>query len=111
MLLAATAQHTAHHLTYFQAIVIGIFQGITELFPVSSLGHTVLIPKLFGWNTLVTSEAASESFYLAFVVGLHVANALALLCFSGGTGSVSSGRSSSPYGRAGCRLPLNDWPG
>jgi undecaprenyl-diphosphatase len=81
VLLAATAQHAAHHLTYFQAVIIGIFQGITELFPVSSLGHTVLIPKLFGWNNLVTSEAASESFYLAFIVGLHVANALALLCF------------------------------
>lgn len=81
MLLAATAQHTPHHLTYVQAIVIGVFQGITELFPVSSLGHSVLIPKLFGWNTLVTSESASESFYLAFIVGLHVANALALLVF------------------------------
>ena len=30
--------------------MIGVFQGITELFPVSSLGHTVLIPNLFGWN-------------------------------------------------------------
>jgi undecaprenyl-diphosphatase len=48
---------------------------------VSSLGHTVLIPKLFGWNNLVKSQAASESFYLAFIVGLHVANALALLVF------------------------------
>jgi undecaprenyl-diphosphatase len=48
---------------------------------VSSLGHTVLIPQLFGWHNLVRSEDASESFYLAFVVGLHVANALALLVF------------------------------
>jgi undecaprenyl-diphosphatase len=83
VLLAAAAQtsHVTNHLTYLQAIVIGIFQGITELFPVSSLGHTVLIPQLFGWHTLVRSEDASESFYLAFVVGLHVANALALLVF------------------------------
>jgi undecaprenyl-diphosphatase len=84
VLLASAAQQTVHaanHLTYFQAIVIGIFQGITELFPVSSLGHTVLIPQLFGWHTLVRSEDASESFYLAFIVGLHVANALALLVF------------------------------
>jgi undecaprenyl-diphosphatase len=83
VLLAAAAQtsHVANHLTYFQAIVIGVFQGITELFPVSSLGHTVLIPQLFGWHNLVRSEDASESFYLAFIVGLHVANALALLVF------------------------------
>ncbi|MGH9060291.1 MAG: undecaprenyl-diphosphate phosphatase, partial [Acidimicrobiales bacterium] len=44
-------------------------------------GHTHLITKQFGWNTLVRSQTSSESFYLAFVVGLHVANALALLCF------------------------------
>jgi undecaprenyl-diphosphatase len=81
MLLAAHAVVPAHHLSFFQAIVIGLFQGVAELFPVSSLGHTVLIPKLFGWNNLVTSETASESFYLAFIVGLHVANALALLVF------------------------------
>lgn len=81
MLLATTSTQVTHHLTYFEAIVIGIFQGITELFPVSSLGHTVLIPQLFGWHNIVKSESASESFYLAFVVGLHVANALALLVF------------------------------
>jgi undecaprenyl-diphosphatase len=83
--LLATAAHTSsqvsHHLTYFEAIVLGIFQGVTELFPVSSLGHTVLIPQLFGWHNIVKSESASESFYLAFIVGLHVANALALLVF------------------------------
>ena len=78
---AHPAAHPHNHLTFFQAIVIGIFQGIAELFPVSSLGHTVLIPKLFGWNNLVKSQAESESFYLAFIVGLHVANALALLVF------------------------------
>jgi undecaprenyl-diphosphatase len=81
LLAAAQTSHVANHLTYLQAIVIGIFQGITELFPVSSLGHTVLIPQLFGWHTLVRSQDASESFYLAFIVGLHVANALALLVF------------------------------
>lgn len=81
MLLAAQAAHAPHHLSFFQAIVIGVFQGVAELFPVSSLGHTVLIPKLFGWNDLVTSQTDSESFYLAFIVGLHVANALALLVF------------------------------
>ena len=73
-------------LTYLQAIVIALVQGVTELFPVSSLGHSVLVPAWIGgeWETLVTqsSQAHSESsFYLAFIVGLHVATALALLIF------------------------------
>jgi undecaprenyl-diphosphatase len=68
-------------LTYLQAIVIGFVQGITELFPVSSLGHSVLLPAWIGgsWQTLVTQESSAESPYLAFIVGLHVATALALL--------------------------------
>ena len=68
-------------LTYLQAIVIGILQGVTELFPISSLGHSVLVPELLGWDKLVTGESAGESFYLAFLVGLHVATAIALLIF------------------------------
>jgi len=72
--------------TYLQAIVIAVFQGVTELFPVSSLGHSVLLPAWLGgsWQTLVTqsSEGSSESsFYLAYIVALHVATALALLWF------------------------------
>src|ERR1039458_5818144 len=68
-------------LTFFQAIVVGIIQGVSELFPVSSLGHSVLLPALFGWHNLVTDQSQGESFYLAFVVGLHVATALALIAF------------------------------
>ncbi|HMD56088.1 MAG TPA: undecaprenyl-diphosphate phosphatase [Solirubrobacteraceae bacterium] len=68
-------------LTYFQAIVLGILQGVTELFPISSLGHTVLFPTLFGWNQLVDAQSASESFWLAFVVMLHVGSALGLLYY------------------------------
>ncbi|MGZ6839643.1 MAG: undecaprenyl-diphosphate phosphatase, partial [Frankiaceae bacterium] len=66
-------------LTYVQAISIGVLQGVTELFPVSSLGHSVLIPAWIGgsWAALVTQESSSESPYLAFLVGLHVATALA----------------------------------
>jgi undecaprenyl-diphosphatase len=66
---------------YFQAVVLGLLQGVTELFPVSSLGHSVILPKLLGWNTVVAAQAAPESFFLAFLVGLHVATALALLFF------------------------------
>ncbi len=75
-----------HELTYLQAGVIGLLQGITELFPVSSLGHSVLIPALIGgsWQHLVTENASGNSEgspYLTFVVGLHVATAAALLVF------------------------------
>jgi undecaprenyl-diphosphatase len=73
-------------LTYLQSVVIGALQGITELFPVSSLGHSVLVPAWLGgdWKHLVTesSTATSEqSPYLAFIVALHVATAIALLGF------------------------------
>jgi len=73
-------------MSYAQAIVIALVQGVTELFPVSSLGHSVLVPAWIGgsWETLVTqsSQATSEtSFYLAYIVALHCATALALLWF------------------------------
>jgi undecaprenyl-diphosphatase len=67
--------------SYFQAIVIGILQGITELFPISSLGHSVIVPGLLGWHNIVNAQSASESFFLAFLVGLHCATALALLVY------------------------------
>ena len=68
-------------MSYLQAIVIGLLQGITELFPISSLGHSVLVPAFLGWDNIVGSQSAQESFYLAFLVGLHVATAIALLVF------------------------------
>jgi Bacitracin resistance protein BacA len=69
-------------ITYFQAIVMGILQGITELFPASSLGHSVIMPALFGWHQVVTQQSSSESSFLAFLVGMHVATAIALIvCF------------------------------
>ena len=70
------------HLSYLEAIVIGALQGVTELFPVSSLGHSVLIPALIGgsWGRDL-NVSSPESPYLAFIVGLHVATALALLVF------------------------------
>ncbi len=71
----------AHPLSFFRAVIIGLIQGVTELFPISSLGHSVLVPSLLGWHDLVKSQVASESFYLAFIVGLHCASALALLWF------------------------------
>ncbi len=70
------------HLTYLEAGVVGLIQGVTELFPVSSLGHNVLIPALIGgsWATDL-NVAKPESPYLAFIVGMHVATAIALLIY------------------------------
>ena len=68
-------------LTFAQAIVLGVLQGITELFPISSLGHSVILPQLLGWTDVATAQSASESYFLALLVGLHVATALALLVF------------------------------
>src|SRR6267378_1985981 len=70
------------HLTYLQAAVVGLVQGVSELFPVSSLGHAVLIPAVIGgsWKADLNVSKA-ESPYLAFIVGLHVATALALLVY------------------------------
>jgi undecaprenyl-diphosphatase len=69
-------------LDYVEAIVVGAFQGVTELFPVSSLGHSVLIPAVIGGRWARDLDvSAPESPYLAFIVGLHVATAAALLVF------------------------------
>ena len=71
-----------HHLSYLEALLVGALQGVTELFPVSSLGHSVLIPALVGGRWAHDLDvSAPESPYLAFIVGLHVATAGALLVF------------------------------
>lgn len=68
-------------ITYLQAIIMGLLQGVTELFPISSLGHSVLIANLFNWKSLLSEQTAKESSFLSFLVVLHVATALALLIF------------------------------
>jgi undecaprenyl-diphosphatase len=71
-----------HPFTYPEALVIGLVQGVTELFPISSLGHSVIIPALVGgrWAQDLNVSAA-ESPYLAFIVGLHVATAAAMILY------------------------------
>src|ERR1051325_11918190 len=70
------------HLTYAEAGVIGLLQGITELFPVSSLGHAVLIPAIIGGSWAQDLDVSkAESPYLAFIVGLHVATATAMIIY------------------------------
>jgi undecaprenyl-diphosphatase len=63
-------------ITYFQAVVLGLLQGFSELFPISSLGHSVVLPKLLGWNIQQT-----DKFFLNFLVATHLATALVLLGF------------------------------
>lgn len=70
------------HLGWLEAGVIGLTQGVTELFPVSSLGHSVLIPAVVGGSwARDLSVSSPESPYLAFIVGLHVATAIALIIY------------------------------
>lgn len=59
-----------------QALVIAILQGVTELFPVSSLGHAVILPKLLGWD--INQQSAG---FLPFLVVLHLGTAAALLAY------------------------------
>lgn len=68
-------------ITYLQAIIMGLVQGLTELFPISSLGHSVILAWVLNWHGILADEAKSESFFLSFLVILHVATALALLLF------------------------------
>ena len=63
-------------ITYFQAIVLGLLQGVTELFPVSSLGHSVILPSLFGWNI-----HQNDQYFLTFLVATHLATAIVLFVF------------------------------
>lgn len=65
-----------------EAIVIGAVQGVAELFPVSSLGHTILIPAVIGGSWASDLDvSADKSPYLTFVIGLHVATAIALIIY------------------------------
>src|SRR6478609_2973091 len=79
-------------LSYLEAVVVGALQGVTELFPVSSLGHSVILPALIGGDWAADLDvSAPESPYLAFIVGLHVATAHRCRCpppvFDGGLAS------------------------
>ncbi len=63
-------------MTLIQALITAILQGVTELFPVSSLGHAVVLPSLFGWKI---DQHAPQ--YLPFLVVLHLGTAAALLLY------------------------------
>jgi undecaprenyl-diphosphatase len=63
-------------ISYFQAVVLGLVQGAAEPFPISSLGHAVVLPRLAGWNI-----HQNDPFFLTFLVATHLATALVLLGF------------------------------
>ncbi|MEO9174058.1 MAG: undecaprenyl-diphosphate phosphatase [Gaiellales bacterium] len=63
-------------ISYGQAVVLGLLQGVSELFPISSLGHSVILPRIFGWDI-----HQNDSFFLTFLVATHLATALVLVGF------------------------------
>ena len=63
-------------ISYFQAIVLGLLQGVSELFPISSLGHSVVLPRVFGWNI-----HQNDDYFLSFLVATHCATAIVLFFF------------------------------
>ncbi|WIY03273.1 undecaprenyl-diphosphate phosphatase [Amycolatopsis mongoliensis] len=67
--------------TYLEAIVVGALQGVSELFPVSSLGHSILLPAWLGGQWQQDLSIGKDSPYLAVLVAMHVATALALVLF------------------------------
>src|ERR1700704_6140551 len=65
-----------HPISYFQAVILGLTQGIAEPFPVSSLGHGVVLPRLAGWHI-----HQNDKFFLTFLIATHLATAIVLLLF------------------------------
>jgi undecaprenyl-diphosphatase len=65
-------------ISYFQAVVLGLLQGVAELFPISSLGQSVILPQLLGWNI-----HQDDNYFIAFLVATHLATAIVLLVFFG----------------------------
>jgi undecaprenyl-diphosphatase len=66
----------AELISYSRALVIGLLQGVSELFPISSLGHSVILPRLLGWNI-----HQNDPYFITFLVATHLATALVLLWF------------------------------
>jgi undecaprenyl-diphosphatase len=64
------------HLNIWQTIFLALLQGVTELFPISSLGHTVILPGLFGWGDLVRDNS-----FLPIIVALHLGTSIGLVIY------------------------------
>lgn len=63
-------------LSLAQALILGAFQGVSELFPISSLGHSMILPGVLGWHI-----DEQDPFFLTFLVATHLATALVLFGF------------------------------
>ena len=63
-------------ISYPQAIILGLLQGVAELFPISSLGQSVILPSLLGWNI-----HQNDPYFVSFLVATHLATAIVLLLF------------------------------
>src|SRR5664279_2429660 len=72
----AGSERARHVISYGQAIILGLLQGVTELFPISSLGHSVILPQLFGWDI-----HQNDDYFITFLVATHLATAIVLLGF------------------------------
>jgi undecaprenyl-diphosphatase len=69
-------------LNIWQIIFLALLQGVTELFPISSLGHTVIFPALFGWGNITTDTACGgSSCFLPVITALHLGTCIALLIY------------------------------
>ncbi len=70
------------NLTIWQIIFLALLQGIAELFPISSLGHTVIIPGLLGWGNLINdTNCGGQSCFLPIIVALHLGTSIALVIY------------------------------
>jgi undecaprenyl-diphosphatase len=65
-----------HPISYAQGAILGLLQGVTELFPISSLGHSVILPQLLGWDI-----HQNDKFFITFLVATHLATAIVLFIF------------------------------
>ncbi len=63
-------------ISYLQAVLLGLLQGFSELFPISSLGHSVILPQLLGWEI-----HQNDAYFITFLVATHLATAIVLFCF------------------------------
>ncbi len=68
-------------MSFFEAIVMALLQGVTELFPISSLGHAVIFPRLVGWGDLIHNPD-----FLPYLVVMHLGTAIALFLYFWRTG-------------------------
>jgi undecaprenyl-diphosphatase len=66
----------AHPISYLQSVILGLLQGVAEPFPISSLGHGVVLPRLVGWNI-----HQNDKYFLTFLIATHLATAIVLLGF------------------------------